>query len=279
LLHHCGHQGGSTRPDKSITDASHISVPAKELRLRGDFFVHHAFVASLLRFPYIFDVRLFFRLFSVALCVLTACSVYAQPRVESQFRIARLKYSGGGDWYNDPSAEVNLLKFIKDNTAIDTDPRYEFVDLTSEKFPSYAFLFMTGHGNIVFSDFEIQRLRSYLINGGFLYADDDYGMDKPFRREMKKLFPDQNFVELPFSFGLYSCHFNFPNGVPKTHEHNGKPPQGFGLFYKGRLVVYYTYESNPSDGWADPEVHGDPESTRQEALRFGTNIVVWALSH
>ncbi|MCX6144857.1 MAG: DUF4159 domain-containing protein, partial [Ignavibacteriales bacterium] len=126
-----------------------------------------------MRFPYIFDVRLFFKLLSVVLFVLTTVPVYAQPRIESQFRIARLKYSGGGDWYNDPSAEVNLLKFIKDNTAIDTDPRYEFVDLTSEKLPSCPFLFMTGHGNIVFTDFEIQRLRSYLVNGGFLYVDDD----------------------------------------------------------------------------------------------------------
>lgn len=203
----------------------------------------------------------------------------AQARSESQFRIARLKYSGGGDWYNDPTEEPNLLKFIKENTTIDAAPGYEFVDLSSEKLFSYPFLFITGHGNIAFSEYEVQRLRSYLMNGGFLYADDDYGMDKAFRREMKKVFPDQELTELPFSYGLYSCQFSFPNGVPKTHEHDGKPPQGFGLFYKGRLVVYYTYESNPSDGWDDPEVHGDPEPVRQTALRFGTNIVVWALSH
>jgi hypothetical protein len=203
----------------------------------------------------------------------------AQTRIESQFRIARLKYTGGGDWYNDPTEEVNLLKFIRENTTIDAAPGYEFVDLSSEKLFSYPFLFMTGHGNIAFSDYEVQRLRSYLMNGGFLYADDDYGMDKAFRREMKKVFPDQELAELPFSYGLYNCQFSFPNGVPKTHEHDGKPPQGFGLFYKGRLVVYYTYESNPSDGWDDPEVHGDPEPVRQTALRFGTNIVVWALSH
>lgn len=211
--------------------------------------------------------------------VLLPLFAQAQQRIESQLRIARLKYSGGGDWYNDPSAEVNLLKFIKENTTIDVDPRYEFVDITSEKLFSYPILFMTGHGNIVFSEYEVQRLRSYLTNGGFLYADDDYGMDKAFRRELKKVFPDQAFVELPFSYGLYSCHFNFPNGAPKTHEHDKKPAQGFGLFNKGRLCVYYTYESNPSDGWVDPEVYGDPEPVRQEALKFGTNIVVWALSH
>jgi hypothetical protein len=203
----------------------------------------------------------------------------AQPRIESKFRIARLKYSGGGDWYNDPSAEVNLLRFIQLNTTIDVDPRYEFVDLASDKLFSYPMLFMTGHGNVVFSDYEAQRLREYLERGGFLYADDDYGMDKAFRRELKKVFPDQDLVELPFSYGLYHCHFRFPNGVPKTHEHDNKPAQGFGLFLRGRLVVYYTYESNPSDGWVDPEIHGDPEPVRQEALRFGTNIIVWALTH
>ena len=215
----------------------------------------------------------------VGMAALLSLNMYAQSRIESQFRIGRLKYSGGGDWYNDPSADVNLLRFVRQETGIDTDPRYEFVDLSNDKLFSYPFLFLTGHGNIVFSDFEVQRLREYLLAGGFLYADDDYGLDKAFRRELRKVFPDQEFVELPFSFGLYHSQFEFPNGVPKTHEHDKKPPQGFGLFSQGRLIVYYTYESNPSDGWADPEIHGDPESTRLQALRFGTNIVVWALTH
>ena len=215
----------------------------------------------------------------VGMAALLSLNTYAQSRIESQFRIGRLKYSGGGDWYNDPSADVTLLRFVRQETGIDTDPRYEFVDLSNDKLFSYLFLFLTGHGNIVFSDFEVQRLREYLLAGGFLYADDDYGLDKAFRREMRKVFPDQEFVELPFSFGLYHSQFEFPNGVPKTHEHDKKPPQGFGLFSQGRLIVYYTYESNPSDGWADPEIHGDPESTRLQALRFGTNIVVWALTH
>lgn len=203
----------------------------------------------------------------------------AQQRIESQFRIARLKYGGGGDWYNDPSAEVNLLRFVARHTAIDVDPRYEFVDLQSDRLFSYPFLFMTGHGNVVFSDSEARRLREYLERGGFLYIDDDYGLDKAVRREMKKVFPDRDFVELPFSHGMYHVPFEFPRGVPKTHEHDNKPPQGFGLFREGRMVVFYTYESNPSDGWADPEVHQDPEAVRDEALRFGTNIVVWSLLH
>jgi Domain of unknown function (DUF4159) len=211
---------------------------------------------------------------------LFSTGLQAQPSgVSSAFVIARLKYSGGGDWYNDPSGEVNLLNFIRANTDIDVNPRYEYVDIGGDDFFSYPFVFMTGHGNVNWNETEVRRLRTYLENGGFLYVDDDYGLDKPFRREIKKVFPDQSLVELPFNYGLYHCRFEFPQGPPKTHEHNGKPPQGFGLFYRGRLVVYYTYESNPSDGWADPAVHNDPEPKRQEALRFGTNLVVWALTH
>ncbi|HUI10777.1 MAG TPA: DUF4159 domain-containing protein [Bacteroidota bacterium] len=209
----------------------------------------------------------------------TGVAVAQSAGATSAFAITRLKYAGGGDWYNGPTEEVNLLTFVHRVTGIDTDPRYRFVDVADDALFGHPFLFMTGHGNIAFTDAEARRLRTYLENGGFLYADDDYGMDKAFRREMKKVFPDRDLTELPFSYGLYHCQFEFPAGVPKTHEHNGKAPQGFGIFDHGRLVVYYTYESNPSDGWDDPDVHGDPEEKRQEALRFGTNIVVWALMH
>jgi len=204
-----------------------------------------------------------------------ANTLFAQNQIG--FKIARLKYNGGGDWYNDPSAEVNLLKFIAENTNIKTNPVYEFVDLTSGNIFAYPFLFMTGHGNIVFSDSEAKKLRTYLENGGFLYVDDDYGLDKAFRREIKKVFPDKDLVELPFSHGIYHCVYDFSYGPPKIHEHDNKPPQGFGIFVNGRLCVFYTYESNPSDGWADPEVHKDPQEKRLEALKFGTNIVAWAL--
>lgn len=197
----------------------------------------------------------------------------------SPLKIARLKYNGGGDWYNDQQEEVNLLKFIELNSPIDVQPAYEFVEITSDRFFTYPFIFLTGHGNITLSDIEVERLRTYLENGGFIYVDDDYGMDKAFRREIRKVFPQQELVELPFSHGLYHCKYEFRNGPPKTHEHDGKPPQGFGLFHNGRLVVYYTYESNPSDGWNDAEVHGDSPQKRNEALEFGTNIVVWALTH
>ena len=198
---------------------------------------------------------------------------------EGAFQIARLKYNGGGDWYNDPSAEVNLLNFIKSNTNIKVKPEYKFVDLSTDEIFYYPFLFITGHGNVIFSDDEANRLRKYLENGGFLYIDDDYGLDKAIRREMKKVFPDKSFTEVPFSNKIYNSFYDFTSGPPKTHEHDGKPPQGFGVFINDRMAVYYTYESNPSDGWADQQVHNDPENKREEALKFGTNIVVYALSN
>ncbi len=213
------------------------------------------------------------------LILLVIFSIETLPQTEGAFQITRLKYNGGGDWYNDPSAEVNLLNFLKANTNLKVKAEYTFVDISTDEIFSHPFLFMTGHGNVVFSDDQAERLRKYLESGGFLYIDDDYGLDKAIRREMKKVFPDKSFVELPFSDELYSILYNFPSGPPKTHEHNGKPPQGFGIFIDKRLAVYYTYESNPSDGWADPEVHNDPENKRQEALKFGANLVLYALSN
>jgi len=201
---------------------------------------------------------------------------YAQN--ETEFQIARLKYSGGGDWYNDPSAEVNLLKFVQSNTNIKVNAEYKFVDIASDEVFSYPFLFLTGHGNIVLSAEEVKRLRTYLENGGFLYIDDDYGLDKAIRREMKKVFPENNFIEVPFSHQIFNIFYKFENGIPKTHEHDKNPPQTFGIFLGSRLAVLYTFESNPSDGWADPEVHNDPQNKREEALKFGTNIIIYALS-
>ncbi len=198
---------------------------------------------------------------------------------KSPIKLARVKYSGGGDWYNDQSAEVNLLKYIKANTNIPVEPVYEYVDLSSDNLFLYPIIFLTGHGTVSFSDAEIRRLRAYLHNGGFLYIDDDYGMDASIRKEMKKIFPDKQFVELPFNHGIYTSHFKFASGLPKIHEHDNKAPQGLGLFFNDRLCVYYTVETNPSDGWADPEVHQDPPEKREVSLKLGTNIVVWALTH
>lgn len=205
-------------------------------------------------------------------------SVFGLSQQKDAFQITRLEYNGGSDWYNGQSEEVNLLNFIKANTDIKVNPEYSFVSISSDDIFAHPFLFMTGHGNINFSNEEAQRLRKYLENGGFLYADDDYGLDKAFRREIKKVFPDKELKELPFDYGLYNVFYQFPNGVPKIHKHNGKPPQGFGIFINKRLAVYYTYESNPSDGWDDQPVHNDPQSKRIEALKFGTNLVIWALT-
>ncbi len=215
---------------------------------------------------------------SITLFLLMLILVSVVPAQEKGFQIVRLKFNGGSDWYNDPSAEVNLLKFMQANTTLKVIPEYKFVDLGSDEVYSYPFLFMTGHGNVSFSNSEADRLKKYLENGGFLYIDDDYGLDKAVRRELKKVFPDKPLTELPYSHPIYHILYDFSNGVPKTHEHDGKPPQGFGIFIGNRLAVYYTYESNPSDGWADPDVHHDPEAKRLEALKFGTNIVLFALT-
>jgi len=210
--------------------------------------------------------------------IIILITVEILPQSTGSFSIARLKFGGGADWYNDPSAEVNLLNFIKQNTNIKVDARYQFVDISSDEIFGYPFLFLTGHGNVVFTNDEARRLRTYLENGGFLYIDDDYELDRALRREMKKVFPESDFIELPFSHPIYNIVYRFENGVPKTHKHDDKPPQGFGIFVGERLAVYYTYESNPSDGWADAEVHNNTPEVREEALKFGTNIVVFALS-
>jgi hypothetical protein len=198
---------------------------------------------------------------------------------ESDFIFPRVKYSGGGDWYNDPSSDVNLLKFIQQNTNIIVNPKYHFVDLATDDIFKYPVVWLTGHGNISFTKKEIQNLRAFLENGGFLYIDDDYGLDPYIRKEIKKVFPDKDFIELPFSHKIYTSHFDFSKGLPKIHEHDKQNPQGFGMFINGRLAIYYTYECNLGDGWADPSVHNDPQEVRENALKMGTNIIVYALSN
>jgi hypothetical protein len=197
----------------------------------------------------------------------------------SAIKLARVKYSGGSDWYNDQSAEVNLLKYVRANTNINVEPKYEYVDLATDDLFQYPLIFMTGHGNMKFSDKEQKNLRAYLESGGFLYVDDDYGLDKFFRKEIERVFPDNKLSPIPFSHDIFNCHFRFPNGVPKTHEHDDKAPQSLGIFINDRLAVFYTEESNPSDGWADPAVHNDPPAKREESMKFGTNIIVYALTH
>jgi hypothetical protein len=196
----------------------------------------------------------------------------------STFKLARMKYAGGGDWYNDPSAEINMMKFLKQNTTIDVgEPDFYAVDVASDEIFNYPFIIITGHGIIDFTDVELARLRKYCDSGGFLYADDDYGMDDSFRKEMKRLFPNDEMKELPFDHKIYNSHFNFPHGLPKTHEHDGKPAQGFAIYRNGRMCMYYTYETNITDGWADTEEHQDPPEKREEAMKMGANIIVYAL--
>ena len=172
------------------------------------------------------------RLFLLFILV-SAANGFLFAQNEGVFQIARLKYDGGGDWYNGQTEEPNLLNFVKEHTNIKVKPEYTFVDINSDAIFSYPFLFMTGHGSVLFTTEQAERLRKYCQSGGFLYVDDDYGLDKSFRREIKKVFPDKELVELPFNYGMYHDFYDFPNGVPKTHEHNGKPPQGFGIFING----------------------------------------------
>ncbi len=211
----------------------------------------------------------------MCLCLGTA---QAQPTQAAGFPLARVKYGGGGDWYNDPSALANLIRFANRELPVVIQPRYADVEAGSPDLFRHPFLFLTGHGGIVLSASEIANLRLYLDRGGFLYIDDDYGLDAAVRALAARLYPDHPLQELPFSHPIYRQKFAFPDGLPKIHEHDAKPPQGFGIIRDGRLVLFYTYESNLSDGWADPAVHGLPETVRLQALRMGANLIQYALS-
>jgi Domain of unknown function (DUF4159) len=210
------------------------------------------------------------------LLLLPAGSVRAQSG--GVVTIAQLQYGGGGDWYANPSGLPNLLKEIRARTGIPVAERPAAAKLTDPSLWSYPYLYMTGHGNVHFTDEEVGILRRYLEAGGFLHADDNYGMDESFRREIKRVFPGSELRELPADHPIYHVVYDFPEGLPKIHRHDGKPPQGFGLFYRGRLVVYYTYESDLGNGWEDPATYNDPAQLREQSLRMGVNLFVFALS-
>lgn len=191
--------------------------------------------------------------------------------------IAQLHYDGGGDWYANPSALPNLLEAIRSRTGIPVAEEPVHVALTDPAVWNYPYLYITGHGNIRFSAEEVEILRNYLLSGGFLHADDNYGLAESFRREMKRVFPEKELVELPASHPVYHVFYNFPDGLPKIHEHDGKPAQGFGIFHEGRLMVFFSYESDLGDGWENHEVHEDPPRLREQALRMGVNLYLYAL--
>lgn len=206
--------------------------------------------------------------------VLSVFTAFPQNSVQ----IALLKYSGGGDWYANPTSLPNLIKFCNENLDTDLNPDPATIDIGSAEIFNYPFVHMTGHGNIVFSNTDIQNLRDYLVAGGFLHISDNYGLDQFLRREMKRVFPEEEFIELPFNHPIYHQKYDFDQGPPKIHEHDDKPAQGFGIFYEGRLVCYYDYECDLGDGWEDQAVHKDSEATRTKALKMGANIIQYVFT-
>jgi hypothetical protein len=197
----------------------------------------------------------------------------------AQIKIARLKYNGGGDWYANKTALPNLLEFANRELNSSFQLEEEVVEAGSSDLFLYPYVYMTGHGNVIFNELEASNLRKYLLAGGFLHVDDNYGMDKFIRLELKKVFPELELVELPFNHAVYQQKFSFPKGLPKIHEHDGKPSQGFGLIYEGRLVVFYSYECDLGNGWEDQRIHNDPEAKRLEALKMGANLLSYCLTN
>ena len=220
------------------------------------------------------DLRAMSRPILAAAFVLIGTFLSAQ----GTFQLAVLKYNGGGDWYANPTAVPNLVKFCNANIATNIMLEVPNVEVGSPDIFSYPWLDITGHGNIVFSAQEAQNLRNYLIGGGFLHISDNYGMDPYIRPALKKVFPELELVELPFAHPVYHQKFDFPRGLPKVHEHDGKAPQGFGLFWEGRLICFYDHECDLGDGWEDAGVHGDSEEARRKALQMGANLVQYVLS-
>lgn len=210
--------------------------------------------------------KLYFGLFIAFLMPIVALG-------QGEVQIALLKYRGGGDWYANPTSLPNLVRFTNEQLGTTIRTEIATVEVGSPQLFNYPFIHMTGHGNVLFDAQEAQSLRNYLISGGFLHIDDNYGMDVYMRPQMKKVFPEIDFIELPSNHEIYNQAFSFPNGLPKIHEHDGKPAQGFGLFWEGRMVCFYTYETDLGDGWEDQAVHNNTEETRQKALKMGANLL------
>lgn len=205
--------------------------------------------------------------------------LFFSPLLLSAQEIAILKYDGGGDWYANPTALPNLIDFCNENINTKISDKPETVEASSIDVFNYPIVFMTGHGNVFFNDDAVENLRNYLTSGGFLHISDNYGLDVYIRRELKKVFPNLDFQEIPYNHPIYHQTFSFENGVPKIHEHDNKPSQGFGIFYKGKLVCFYDYETDLSDGWEDEVVHGNSIKVRENALKMGANLIEFTFSN
>ena len=197
---------------------------------------------------------------------------------QNSFELAVLKYSGGGDWYSNPSSLKNLAIFCNNNLNMNISENYDIIEPSSQNLFNYPFVYMTGHGNVVFSKSDIENLRKYLKGGGFLHIDDNYGMDQYIRSEMKKIFPELDFIELPHNHDIYHNIYNFNNGLPKIHEHENKPAQGLALIYNNKIICFYSYESDLGDGWENSSVHNNPEHIREKALKMGANILAYSMN-
>lgn len=214
--------------------------------------------------------------------ILIVGALLAPPAVRAGAQaptIGRLHYDGGGDWYANPSSLPNLLSAIRERTTIETAPRDVVVTLTDPALWTLPYLYLTGHGNLAWSEADLATLRRWIVRGGFLHVDDNYGLDESFRREIARLFPDRPLVEVPLDHPIYHVIYPFPDGLPKIHEHDGKPAQGFGVFVDGRLAVFYSYQSDLGDGWEDADVHHDTPEHREAALRMGVNLFAYALGY
>jgi hypothetical protein len=214
---------------------------------------------------------------ALALLVMVAIPASGGAQTSSEMTIAQLQYSGSGDWYANPSGLPNLLKAIRARTALPVSERPAATKITDPSLWNYPYLYMTGHGDVRLSEEEVRTLRRYLESGGFLHVDDNYGLDESFRRELRRIFPNAELVELPVDHPIYHAFYDLP-GLPKVHEHDGKPPQGFGVFHEGRLVLFYSYESDLGNGWEDASVHNVPPEMREQALRMGVNLFLFALA-
>lgn len=213
------------------------------------------------------------RFWTLIICLLVSTSGFTQ-----NFKLAVLKYGGGGDWYANLTTSVpNLIKFCNKELNSEIITEQEVVEVGSKELFKFPFVHMTGHGNVIFSDLEVQNLRKYLLSGGFLHIDDNYGMDQFVRTEIKKVFPEYELMELPFSHPIYHQKYDFNKGLPKIHEHDEKRPEGLGIFHNGRLVLFYSYECDLGDGWESPEVHGDSYEAHTKALQMGANLVQYVL--